>query len=42
MPLNGKDFAQPEGITFNQAGELFISNEGKNRDKIFRLKRNDR
>jgi uncharacterized protein YjiK len=27
--LSGKDFAQPEGITFNPAGELFISNEGK-------------
>lgn len=26
--LNTNDFAQPEGITFNAAGELFISNEG--------------
>lgn len=24
----GKDFAQPEGLTFNARGELFISNEG--------------
>ncbi|MCW3114627.1 MAG: hypothetical protein JWR18_3023 [Segetibacter sp.] len=30
VPLSGKDFTQPEGITFNSAGELFISNEGKN------------
>jgi len=29
VPFSGKDFAQPEGITFNSAGELFISNEGK-------------
>jgi hypothetical protein len=26
--LNSKEFAQPEGITFNSAGDLFISNEG--------------
>ena len=26
--LNIKEFAQPEGITFNSAGDLFISNEG--------------
>lgn len=26
--LNSNDFAQPEGITFNPAGDLFISNEG--------------
>lgn len=29
MPLGSKDFEQPEGITFNTDGELFISNEGK-------------
>ena len=27
--LNVKEFAQPEGITFNSAGELFIANEGR-------------
>jgi len=26
--LNSKEFAQPEGITFNPAGDLFIANEG--------------
>lgn len=26
--LNTNEFAQPEGITFNAAGDLFISNEG--------------
>ena len=26
--LNTSEFAQPEGITFNAAGDLFISNEG--------------
>jgi len=26
--LSSKDFAQPEGITFNPAGDLFIANEG--------------
>ncbi len=26
--LNSKDFSQPEGITFNPAGDLFITNEG--------------
>jgi uncharacterized protein YjiK len=29
VPLNKQEFAQPEGITFNKTGELFISNEGK-------------
>ena len=26
--LSNSDFAQPEGITFNAAGDLFICNEG--------------
>lgn len=29
LQLDGKKFMQPEGITFNKQGELFISNEGK-------------
>ena len=34
----GKDFAQPEGITFSPAGELFISNEGtKNPGNILKV-----
>jgi uncharacterized protein YjiK len=34
----GKDFAQPEGITFSSAGELFISNEGtKNPANILKV-----
>jgi DNA-binding beta-propeller fold protein YncE len=28
--LNTKEFAQPEGIAFNSAGDLFIANEGTN------------
>ena len=28
--LDTKDFAQPEGISFNAAGDLFIANEGTN------------
>jgi len=28
--LNNKEFAQPEGISFNSAGDLFIANEGTN------------
>lgn len=31
IPFKGKDFIQPEGIAFNSKGELFISNEGKNK-----------
>ncbi|GEO06722.1 hypothetical protein AAE02nite_43860 [Adhaeribacter aerolatus] len=27
--INGTGFSQPEGMTFNPAGDLFISNEGK-------------
>jgi uncharacterized protein YjiK len=29
LQLDNKKFMQPEGITFNKEGELFISNEGK-------------
>ena len=28
--LNSKEFAQPEGISFNSTGDLFIANEGTN------------
>ena len=28
--LNAKEFSQPEGITFNASGDLFIANEGTN------------
>jgi uncharacterized protein YjiK len=28
--LNNNEFAQPEGVAFNSAGELFIANEGAN------------
>lgn len=31
ITFKGKDFIQPEGIAFNSKGELFISNEGKNK-----------
>lgn len=36
--LKGKDFPQPEGMDFNEAGELFISNEGgKGRGTILKV-----
>lgn len=31
--LDGTQFPQPEGLIFNQAGDLFISNEGKKHKK---------
>ncbi len=30
VPFKGKEFRQPEGISFNSKGELYISNEAKN------------
>lgn len=37
--LQGPSFSQPEGITFNPKGELFISNEGKsNSGNILKVK----
>lgn len=43
--LDGTQFPQPEGLIFNQAGDLFISNEGKKDKKpgtilVFRNKTN--
>ena len=32
--LDEKTFRQPEGITFNAAGDLFISSEGKGKDAV--------
>ena len=29
LELDGKEFIQPEGLAFNPAGKLFVSNEGK-------------
>ncbi|MFC5282983.1 SdiA-regulated domain-containing protein [Pedobacter alpinus] len=31
IKLTGKEFTQPEGLAFNSKGEMFISNEGKNK-----------
>ena len=37
--LNNNEFAQPEGISFNSAGDLFIANEGTNQPgNILRVK----
>ncbi|WP_017257349.1 SdiA-regulated domain-containing protein [Pedobacter arcticus] len=37
--FSGKEFIQPEGLDFNSKGEMFISNEGKNKKgNIVKLK----
>ncbi|WP_423147635.1 SdiA-regulated domain-containing protein [Rubrolithibacter danxiaensis] len=39
IELKGKEFIQPEGISFNPNGELFVSNEGRDKKaNIIKLK----